>query len=59
MESTIAIVTAIVGGIPKLIEMIRAGANPAQIRLGDFISTDALEKLEEAKQAAENFIQNG
>lgn len=59
METTVAIITAIVGGVPKLIEMIRAGADPSQIKLSDFISTDALAKLEKAKTDAEDFIQNG
>lgn len=49
MTTTIvAIATALVQGIPKLIEAIKAGRNAAEIKLGDFISTDALDTMDRA-----------
>ena len=59
MNTAIAIITALVSGAPKLADLIKRGVDPATIKLGDFISLDALKKLEDAKDEAEDFITNG
>jgi len=59
METAIAIATALVSGIPKLVEAIKAGRDPKDIKLGEFISTDALAKIKAANQRADDFINNG
>jgi len=59
MEIAIAIITAIANGIPKLVKLIKSGKNPADIKLGEFISTDALKVLQDAKADQQDFIDNG
>lgn len=59
MSVAIAIITAIANGIPKLVELLKDGKDPAEIKLGDFISTDALKVLEDAKADQQNFVDNG
>ena len=59
MSIAIAIITAIANGIPKLVQLIKSGRNPADIKLGEFISTDALKVLEDAKADQQDFIDNG
>lgn len=59
MSIAIAIITAIANGIPKLVQLIKSGKNPADIKLGEFISTDALKVLEDAKADQQDFIDNG
>lgn len=55
----IALITAIANGIPKLIEKIREGRKLKDIRLGDFVSHDALEKVEKADAIADDYVKNG
>ncbi len=55
----IAIAQALIGGIPKLIEAIKAGRNPGDIKLEDFISHDALAKIKAANKKADDYINNG
>jgi hypothetical protein len=59
MSKALAIISAVIGGIPKLVELLDQGLDPADIKLGDFISTDALKVLEAAKADAQDFITNG
>ena len=47
-QTIVAIATALVQGIPKLIEAIKAGRHAGDIMLSDFISTDALETMDRA-----------
>ncbi len=55
----IAIIQAIISGVPKLIELIQQGRDPAKVNLDEFISTDALAKIRAANQRAKDYIQNG
>jgi hypothetical protein len=55
----IALLQAIIGGIPRLIEAIKAGRDPGSIKLEDFISQDALDKVKAANQRAEDYIESG
>ena len=59
MSTAIAIITALLNGVPKLVELIKQGRNPADIKLSDFISTDALTVLEKARQDAQSYVDNG
>lgn len=55
----ITIASALIQGIPKLIEAIKAGRNPKDIKLEDFVSYDALEKIQAANKRADDYIKNG
>lgn len=59
MNIAIEIAQALISGIPKLIEAIKAGRDPKDVKLGDFMSTDALETIRKANKKADDFIQNG
>lgn len=59
MNAVLAFAQAVIAGIPKLIELIKAGRKLSEIELGEFISTDAIAVLEDAKAEAEDFIKNG
>ena len=55
---TTALITlgqALLGGIPKIIEAIKAGKNPEDIKLSDVISNDAVETVKRAIGKAESF----
>lgn len=47
-ETIVTIATALVQGIPRLIEAIKAGRKASDIKLSDFISTDALNTVDNA-----------
>ena len=51
----IAIIQALIAGVPKLIEVIK-GRDPKDIKLGEFISTDALQTIRDANKRADDFI---
>ena len=36
----------IIGGIPEFIEMVRSGRNAGDIKLSEFISTDAVQRID-------------
>jgi hypothetical protein len=55
----IALLQAIIAGIPALIKAIKAGRDPGSIKLEDFISQDALDKVKEANERAGDYIENG
>ena len=61
MDPTIFIMIAqtLIQGIPKLIEAIKAGRNPGDIKLEEFISYDALVKIKAANKKADDYIKNG
>lgn len=52
----IAIIQALIAGVPKLIEAIKAGRDPKDIKLGEFISDDALQTIRGANKRADDFI---
>ena len=55
----VAIINAIISGVPKLIEVIKAGRDPKDVNLGDFVSSDALDKIRAANKKADDYITNG
>ena len=55
----IALVQGLVSGLPKLIAAIRAGRDISSVKLGEFISDDALAKVQAATSRADDFIENG
>jgi len=59
MNIAIAIAQALVAGVPRIIELVRAGRDPGGIKLDEVISTDALDKLRSAKTRADDFLANG
>jgi len=59
MPTIIAIIQALIAGVPRMIELIKAGRDPGSIRLAEVISTDALEQLRSARSTAQDFIDNG
>ena len=59
MELAIKIAEALIAGIPRLIEKIKASKNLSDIKLGDFLSTDALESIRKSNAKADDFIANG
>ena len=56
MIETISTVAGIlITGIPKLIDAIKAGKDPSSIKLGDFISSDAIKTIDGAIAKAKSF----
>lgn len=55
-SAIIAIIQAIVAGVPKLIELIKQGRDPGDVKLDEFISTDALSKIRAANKKADDYI---
>lgn len=58
-SSIIKIIQSVLSGIPTLISLIRSGRKPANIKLSEFISVDAIKVLEDAKEDAKDYIKNG
>lgn len=58
-SAIVSFITALVAGVPKIIEAIKAGRDPANIKLGEFVSKDALEKVKAANADVDNYIDNG
>lgn len=54
-EIVIQIATALVQGIPKLIAAVKAGRNPGDVKLSEFISTDAIATIDEAINTSRSF----
>lgn len=52
----LALVQALIAGVPRILKLIRDGTSPSEIKLSDFISTDALADLKAAKDEAQAFI---
>jgi len=56
----VAIIQAIVSGVPRLIEIIKEGKrDPGDVKLDEFVSTDALEKIRAANKKAAGYIDHG
>jgi len=51
----IALGQALIGGIPKIIAAIKAGKKYEDIKLSDFVSSDAVEAVKRAIGKAESF----
>ena len=60
-ELWITIAKALIEGIPKIIEAVKKGRNLKDMKLEEFISTDALEKIQKANNDpyVDDFIKNG
>ena len=50
------LIAAMVAGVPKVIQAIKDGKDPKDIKLGDFVSTDALATVREANARAQSYI---
>ena len=59
MNAVLAFAQAVIAGIPQLIKLIKEGRKLGAIQLDEFVSFDAIKKLEGAKAEAEDFIKNG
>jgi hypothetical protein len=59
MEAIASFVAALVGAIPKIVSLVRSGKDIKEIKLGDVVSTDALESFRRAHDKAQDFINNG
>lgn len=59
----VALITGIANGIPRLIKAVNAaiaaGKDPGDVKLKDFISSDALDKVEDTNEDIEDYIKNG
>ena len=55
----VKLVQGLLGAIPKIIKLVRAGRDPATINLDEVVSTDARAVLEGAKKAGQDFIDGG
>lgn len=58
-QAVVNFITALIAGVPKVIEAIKAGRDPKDIKLGDFVSHDALDRVKRANQKADDYIDNG
>lgn len=54
-----ALAQALIGAIPKIIELVRKGRSPGSIKLHEVISTDALDQLEQARAKAQDYVDGG
>lgn len=57
--AVLALVQGLVGGLPALVALVRSGKPLSEIRVGDFISADALEKIRAANERAAQFVADG
>ena len=59
----IALVTGIAEGIPRAIKLVRAaikaGKDPGDIKLSDFVSTDALDKVKDTNEDITDYVEGG
>jgi hypothetical protein len=59
----IALVQGLAASIPRLIkvvqETIKAGRDPGDVKLSDFMSTDALSKVRDTNEDIDSYIRNG
>lgn len=59
----IALVTGIAEGIPRAIKLVKtaiaAGDDPGEIKLKDFISSDALKKVQDTNEDIEGYVNEG
>ena len=54
-EALVTLGQALIGGIPRLIEAIKSGKNPEDIRLSDFVSKDAVDAVKRAIVKSKSF----
>jgi len=61
-ERIAKIASLLIRGIPKLVDAIRKGRDPSEIKLGEFISRDAVKSISDSvteSEAFENKFQPG
>jgi hypothetical protein len=55
----LSFIQALIGAVPRIIDLVKSGRDAKDIKLGEVISTDALSTLEGARDEAADFISNG
>lgn len=59
----LALIQGVAEGIPRLIkrvrEAIKAGRNPGDVKLSDFVSTDALGRVKDTNADIDSYINEG
>ncbi len=55
----VALIQGLVAGLPQLISAIKQSKDIKSIKLEEFISSDALDKIQEANKRASDFVQKG
>jgi hypothetical protein len=59
----IALVQGVASGLPALIKAVKAaiaaGKDPGDVKLSDFMSSDALDKVKDTNEDIEDYIKNG
>jgi hypothetical protein len=55
----IAIAQALISGIPKIIEAIKKGRDIKDMRIEEYVSHDALQKIKDANKKAQDYINQG
>lgn len=48
-----------VEALPKLVELVRQGRDPASIRLDEILSKDALAALRSSRKKAQEYVDDG
>lgn len=55
----IALIQALIEGVPKLVKAFKQGRDLADVRVGEFVSKDALKRVQDANERADDYIENG
>jgi hypothetical protein len=58
-EAIVSFISSLVTAVPQMVNDIRAGKDPANIKLGDYLSTDALDRVRKANAKASDYIEGG
>lgn len=59
MKTVIAFIQQLIGAVPRIVELVKQGREPGGIKLGEVISTDALDTLRDAQDEAADYLKNG
>lgn len=59
VAGVIALTQALISGIPKLVKAIREGRNIDEMKVGEFVSKDALAKVKAANAKADDYVNEG
>ena len=55
-QAIVNLIAAMVAGVPKVIQAVKDGKDPKDVKLGDFVSTDALNTVREANVKVQAYI---
>jgi hypothetical protein len=58
-DTIITIGQALIGAIPRIVDLVRAGRDPGSLKLDELISDDALAVLKRARDKAKAFVDTG